>query len=147
MATLKEQLLNEDTRPLLVKDCCTLIDQEVGRKRGFKGLALKAAYKTIKAIRSGFVAGVVNALLDEWVEELEPFYADFSATDETDFASFVDRKRSLVAEALLKVTDRRAQSTTHRTAAKLYNRQRPNAKSQVEESVAGLGRVVARHLQ
>ena len=146
MAPLKEQLLNEDIRPLLVRDCCTLIDQEVGRKRGLKGLALKAAYKAVKTIRRGFVSGVVNALLDEWVEELECFYAEFEEADERDFASFVDRKRSLVAEALLKVTDRRAQSTTHRTAAKLYNRQRPNAKTQVEESVAGLGRVVAKHL-
>ena len=146
MATLKEQLLNEDTRPTLVVDCCTLIDQEVGRKRGLKGFALKAAYKTIKAIRRGFVSGVVNALLDEWVEELETFYTDFEAAGETNFGSFVDRKRSQVAEALLTVTDRRAQSTTHRTAAKLYHRQRPNAKTQVEESVAGLGRVVAKHL-
>jgi len=147
MATLQDQLLTEDVRPQLVKECCTLLDNEVSRKRGFKGLAVKAAYKTVKALRRGFVPGVVDALLDEWVEELEPFYADYEGQDGAlSFSRFLDSRRNEVAECLLSVTDKRAKTTTHRTAAKAYNKLRPGAKANVEEALPHLGDVVAKYL-
>ena len=146
MATLKEQLLTDEIRPQLVRDCCTLLDNEVSRKRGFKGLAVKAAYKTVKALRRGFVPGVVDALLDEWVDELEPFYADYAGQESVSFSRFLETRRSEVAECLLSVTDKRAKTTTHRTAAKAYNKLRPGAKSNVEEALPQLGDVVAKYL-
>ncbi len=147
MATLQEQLLGDDVRPQLVRDCCTLLDDEVRRKRGLKGLAIKAAYKTVKALRRGFVSGVVDALLNEWVEELEPFYTDFfSQEGATSFPRFLESRRGEVAERLLSVTDKRAETTTHKTAARAYRKLRPNAKTNVEEALPRLGAVVAKYL-
>ena len=43
-ATLQEILLAPDTKPRVVADCFTLIDQEVSRKSGISGTAVKLAY-------------------------------------------------------------------------------------------------------
>ena len=147
MPTLKEQLLTDAVRPSLVQDCCQLLDSEVARKRGFTGLAIKAAYKTIKTIKRGFVSGVVDALLDEWVLELEPIYTDYLAGHSSQaFRSYLDSRRGEVAERLLSVTDKRANTTGHKTAAKAYRKLRPNGKANVEEALPRLGDVVSKYL-
>jgi hypothetical protein len=146
MPTLKEQLLTDSVRPTLVRECTHLVDQEVASKRGLSGMAIKGAYKTVKAIKRGFVPGVVDFLLDEWVEQLESYYQDFLSQDGTDFTAYINGKRSQVAESLLEVTDKRATTTTHRTAGRVYNKLRPTAKQNVSEAVPKLARIVQSHL-
>lgn len=147
MATLKEQLLVPDVRPGLVKDCCTCIDEEVASKRGLKAVALKGAYKTVKAIRRGFVEGAVDALLDEFVIELEPYYADFRSSGASSLSAHLEKNRPTVAESLLKVTDARARKSKHKTAVKMYERLRSSAKQHVESALPRLGEVIQRHLK
>jgi hypothetical protein len=147
VATLKEQLLTDGVRPALVRECAELVDQEVSHRGGLSGLAVKGAYKTVKALRPGFVPGVINGLLDEWVAELEPFWESFGArANGASFERFLEDKRDEVAEHLLRVTDRRARVSVHKTAAKLYERLRSSAKQNVAAAVPGLARVVRRHL-
>jgi hypothetical protein len=147
MATLADHLLNDEARPRLVDDCCRLIDEEVGKKKGVTGFAIKGAYKTVKAIKRGFIPGVVGALLDEWVAKLEPYYAEHAAAGAgAPFSSYVNGRKDAVAESLLEVTDARAQTTTHKTAAKMYGKLRPGAKVNVIEALPGLGRVVDGYL-
>ena len=146
MATLAEQLLDEETRPKLVDECVALIDEEVRKKKGIKATLLKGAYKTVKAIKRGFVRGVVDALLDDWVAKLEPYYAEHQAKGSGPFKTTVLAQRDAVAESLLEVTDERAETTKHTTAKKLYVRLRSSAKSNVEEALPGLADVVDEHL-
>ena len=147
MATLKEQLLVPDVRPSLVKDCCTCIDEEVASKRGLKAVALKGAYKTVKAIRRGFVEGAVDVLLDEFVAELESYYAEYLSAGASSFSTHLDQSRAVVAESLLKVTDIRASKSKHKTAVKMYQRLRTSAKTHVEVALPRLGQVIQRHLK
>ncbi len=147
MATLRDKLLNEEVRPKLVDDCCQLLDREVAGKKGISGLAVKGAYATVKAIKPGFVRGVVDFLLDEWVDKLEAYYVRYHEDGAAgSFGLYCGTHRGAVAESLLEVTDARARSTKHATAAKLYGKLRPNAKTQVEEAVPNLGAVVDRYL-
>lgn len=145
MATLAEKVTKEPQRPRVVEDCVGLIDSEVSKKGGLTGMAIKAAYKTVKAIKPGFIGNVVDALLDEWIAELEPFYTGWLGAGGT-FEAYVAGRRGPVAEALLKVTDGRAVRTKHTTAKKLYDKLRPSAKAQVEESVPALAAVMQRYL-
>ena len=50
------------------------------------------------------------------------------------------------AEALLSVTDDRAETTKHKTAKKLYKKMRPSAKANVIAAVPKLGALVESHL-
>lgn len=147
MATLKEKLLTPARRPTLVRDCSALVDQEVDRKSGLSGLAIKAAFKTVKAIKPGFIDHVIDGLLDEWVDKLEAHHGRWTDGGATGtFGAFCTREAASVAERLLEVTDARSRKVDNRTVASLYDRLRPNAKEHVIAAIPGLGRVVDKNL-
>ncbi len=147
MSALKERLLDPAVRPALVKDCCALIDERVKAIKGFTGVAVKGGYAAVKAIKTGFVDGVVDALLDEWVAEMTAFEDEFQRTTTAapQFSAFLVAHRTRVAEALITVTDRRAETTKHKTAASFYYRLRKSAMSHVDEAIPDLVALLVRH--
>jgi len=144
--TLSEQITVDPTRPRVIAECVTLIDAEVKSKGGFGGVAIRGAYATIKAIKRGFVPDVVDALLDDWVAQLESYYQAWQAGAGTSFSEYVTARSDDVAEDLLKVTDERAANTKHGTARKAYTKMRSSAKKHVAEAVPKLGALLERHL-
>lgn len=144
--SLAEQIATEPNRPKVIAECVDLVDDEVRSKSGVGGLAIKGAYGTVKKIKPGFVAGAVDGLLDGWVEKLEPYYEKWRASGNGTFADYVTVRKADVADDLLKVTDERAESSDHKTAAKLYRKLRPNALKNVETAVPKLGALVEEHL-
>lgn len=146
MATLQETLLTPTNRPNLVRDCAKLIDEEVGKKSGFSGLAIKGAFMTVKAIKPGFIESVISTLLDEWVGKLEGHHERWIAAGKSGtFGTFCSRDPGGVAEKLLEVTDARAKKADPKIAS-LYSKLRPNAKEHVVTAIPGLGRVVDKNL-
>ena len=71
MATLVERLGVEPHREKVIADCVTLIDHQVKSRGGMSGIAVRASYATIKAIKRRFVPEVVDGLLDEWLGKLQ----------------------------------------------------------------------------
>jgi hypothetical protein len=146
--TLADRLLDPAVHPRLMSDCARLLDAEVARKRGLSGMAIKGAYKTVQAIKPGFIRGVTELLVGEWIVELEPDYRGWrDGGGEGSFGQALLRQRDAVAERMLRVTDRRAEGTPHKTAKKLYFKLRPGAKVQVVEALPGVGRVLDSHLE
>ena len=144
--TLMEQIDNEATRPRVVAECVTVIDQHVKAKSGIKGVAIRAAYATVKTIKRRFVPDVVNALLPEWLEKIEPYYQKWLGGDSGTFSEFVIARSEDVAEDLLAVTDGRAEKTRHKRAKKYYMKHRDTAKENVVQAVPDLARLLERHL-
>jgi len=145
--TLKEALLTPEKRPALLEDCHRMLDSEVGKKRGISGSLLKGAYKTVSKIKPGFIRGVMDLLLEEWMTELQPEYEAYQADGQAEtFGDYLLQRKSAVAERMLAVTDRRAASTAHKTAGKLYKRLRGGAKEQVIASLPAAAVVLDRHL-
>jgi hypothetical protein len=144
---LKSELGREPTRPGLVADCAALIDNQVKAKRGLSGIAIKGAYGTVKAIKRGMVPDVIDALLDDWLDKLQPYYETWSASGATSgFAEYLATRSDEVAEDLLTVTDERAQNSKHKTAAKAYQKMRGSAKTNVVEAVPELARIIENHI-
>ena len=139
MAKLKETLLSESGRPAVVKDCVQIIEDEVRSKSGLGGLAIKAAFKTVKAFKPGIIPDVVNVLLDDFVTQLDPFYDDFLGNGGGDIKAYTVRNADRVADALLSITDGRAQTSKHRTLVKAYNKLRPQGKKQVINAMPRVG--------
>jgi hypothetical protein len=143
MPTLVEQLGKEPVRPVVINDCVELIDGQVKQK----GFVIKSAYATIKAIKKKFVPEVVDSLLDEWLGKIQPHYDRWNANkSSSSFSDYVIARSDDVAEDLLSVTDARAESTTHTTAKKMYQRMREGAKKNVIEAIPELSRMIERHL-
>jgi|SRR5688572_22616672 hypothetical protein len=142
MSSLKEQLGQDPIRAKVIEECVALIDAQIKTK----GFMLKAAYTTIKAIKRRFVAEVVDGLLDEWLDKIQPHYDKWAAAKPSTFADYVIARSDDVAEDLLSVTDKRAQRTTHTRVAKMYEKHRPTAKKDVIDAIPELSRMLERHL-
>ena len=148
MPSITDKLLAPEVRPLLVTDCVALIDQSVKSTKGFTGIAVKGAYSSVKMIKPRFVEGVVDALLDEWIEKLAVFekeHADKRIPGA--LSAYLIQERARVSEALVEVTDARAGTTKHKTAAKFYQRLRPSALAHVEQAIPDLAALVDKYPQ
>src|SRR5579863_5170588 len=107
--TLHDLLLAPDTQPAVVADCLKLIEQEVASKSGVSGTATKLAYKTANTFASGYLQHTVESLLPDLVTELEPFWADYTTSGAAGFGDYLAKRSDEVSEALLSVSDARAE--------------------------------------
>lgn len=146
MPTLAEKLLLPDVRPKVVLDSTRLIDEEVRDKSGLSGLAIKAAYAVVKAVKPGIIPEVLDAMLDAFIARLEPLYAEWQKNPSVPFSSFLDPRAGQTADALLSITDERARVSKNQTLKKAYERLRPSGKKQVESAVPRLGRMISKYL-
>lgn len=143
MSSLVETVGKEPVRAVVVQECCDLVDSTVKQK----GFIMKSAYATVKALKKKFVPEVVDSLLDEWLEKLQPHFDKWAAAPHgTTFPDYVIARSDDVAEDLLSVTDKRAESTSHTTAKKMYLRMRDSAKKNVIDAIPDLSRLIAKHV-
>ena len=142
--SLVDVLTDASKKPQIIKDCCTLIDEEVKDKGGISGLAIKAGYGAVKGIKPGFVEGAVEDLLPEFAKALDPLYADAKAQNKPIgdyFSSNADR----VADALLSITDGKAKNAKSGVVKGTYEKLRPTAKKRVEQAIPRLGKLIEKH--
>jgi hypothetical protein len=145
--SLADYVAKAPVRERVVADCAALVDEEVKSKGGLSGVAIKGAYGTVKTIKPRFVPDVIDALFDDWVARLEPYYARWRASGSGSLAEYLTARSDEVAEDLLKVTDERSAHSKHKTATKLYGRMRPSAKRNVSAAIPKLGGVMERHIK
>jgi hypothetical protein len=144
MATLREVLGAPDKRPRLIDDSLQVLDAEVDDKSGLSGLAVKTAYKVVKGISPGFLRGVVDHLLDDFLDALDPIYQE-ALTKAVAPRQHLQANPGRVADALLSITDRRAQRAKNAVVKGTYEKLRGQAKKHVEAAVPRLGELFARH--
>lgn len=146
MGKLAEALLAGEKRPAVVGDICALIDAEVARTSGLIGFALKGGYAVVKGLRPGFIVNSVDHMLDEFVGTLEPLYDEhLRAGDGQPMEAFLAARRDAMAEALLAITDTRANKAPAGVLRKTYGKLRPFGKKHVAEAAPGVGRLIDRH--
>ncbi len=147
--TLTQRLLGDpQKRPRLLSDCERLVEDEVAGKSGLTGLAIKAAYRVVCAIKPGLIRDSLDSLIDDFVKRLEPFYAQHrsAAGDPKAFGDVLTRRKGEVADALLGITDDRAKRAKNETLKSAYGKLRPQAKKHVEEAVPRVARTLTPHL-
>jgi hypothetical protein len=144
MPTLTEILLVPGNRPRVITDCNALIQEEVDSKSGLSGLAVKAAFAVVKAVKPGFITEAVDHMLDDFVKRLEPFWADAQAKNEP-VGALMSARAGQVADALLAISDERAARSKNPTLKKAYEKLRPTGKKHVEAAVPRVGRLIAKY--
>jgi hypothetical protein len=141
---LNDVLNDEAQRALIIEDVCRLVDAEVSKQRGISGIAVKAGYKLVQGVKPGFVRNVVQALLPEFAAALEPIRERAVAQGQP-VGSYFSAHTQEVAEALLAVTDGRAQSSEHGSVKGAYRKLRGSARKNVESAVPGLGKIIQQY--
>lgn len=145
MATLQEILLGPDTRPSVVADCDTLIEDQMAEKSGVTGTAVRVAYKTVNKFMPGHIHHMVESLLPEIVEKLQPYWADFTASGGSDFGGYLAKRGDEVAPALLSVTDGRAAASGRPVIVKAYSSARGSAAKHIGEALPQVGGLIQKY--
>ena len=140
---LSDILLNENHRETFVDDCVKLIDQQVAAAPGLGGLALKAAYSTVKGIRADYCAQVVDQLLPEISIALDPMWTE--AVNNGNPVEYFAQRKGEVADELLQISDKRVEKSTRAMVKGAYAKLRPSAKNYVEKGVPDLAQIINKH--
>ena len=110
MSKFNDVLLDTTRRSEFVRDICGIVDAEVSDKKGLSGLT-KAAFKTVKAVKPNMLESVLDVLFEEFVEALTLIYDAYERDPENDLFVYFTGRSGQVADALLSITDRRAQKS------------------------------------
>jgi uncharacterized protein DUF6918 len=137
-SSLVDKLTAPEVRAAVVTACVSLVDREVASKGGLSGMAVKAGYAVIKAVKPGFVPQVIETLLPEFAAAMEPIYTREGAAGADAFTRYLEGHRDEVADALLTVTDARAQRAKNPTIKKTYDKLRGSARDNVSAAVPNL---------
>lgn len=148
--TLKERLLSDSAkRPQILSDCERLIQDEVKSKSGVSGLAIKGGYKVVTKVKPGIIREVLDSLLDDFVDRMEPFWAqhrDVGDGTPEGFEKYLNNHAHDVADGLLGITDDRAKRAKNRTLKSAYEKLRPQGKKHVVEAIPRVASMIVRHL-
>ena len=144
MGALAEVIKEDSKRRAVVDDCARLLDAEVADKRGLKGMAVKAAFKAVKGVKPGMIPMSVDALLDDFATQIDPFWSECQTSGKP-ARDFFQQNGSAIANALLKITDERAERSTQRVLKGAYSKLRGQAIANITQAMPRLGELVARH--
>lgn len=142
--TLKTSLLAAD-RGEVVTDLQNLVDAEVAAKSGISGGLIKTGYATVKKVKPGIIGRAVDKMLDDFVDALEPFWEAYKTQPAQGFGQYLAGRPQEAADALLAVTDKRAEGYGNGAVTSAYKRMREKAKDNVIEALPKLGDVLERH--
>jgi hypothetical protein len=143
MPTLNDILGAPGVRTQVIADSERIIEDEVSSK-GLLGVPIKAAYAIVKAVKPGFVPEVIDHMLDDFARRLDPIYQTAKTRNEPVTAYFNARPGE-VAEALLAITDERAQRSKNNVLKSAYEKLRPAGKKHVEAAVPRISRLVDKY--
>jgi hypothetical protein len=148
MSELKETL-DETDRQIIIDDVVELIDEEVSSKGGLTGAALKGGYSAVKRLENGnMIDNAVDSMLDEFTEALAPLYDDYQNAEGTEtFESYLQTHENRATEALLGITDRRAENADNDFLKKTYDKLRGQAEKHVTAALPRVGRLIDKHTQ
>lgn len=146
MGRLVDALTCAEKKQAVVADGVKLVEDEVSRKGGVSGLALKGAFGLVKKVRADFVPRVMERLLPDFAGHLEPFYEEREkAAPGVPMERYLAGRAGDVADALLAITDERVRQSEPGPMRSTYEKLRSVAKRNVEEAVPGIGRLIDRH--
>lgn len=144
MASLIELTKDPAKRKAIVDDAAKLLDSEVADKRGFSGKAVKLAFRAVKGVSPGMIPMSIDALLDDFCLQVQPFWEDAQSKGLSARAHF-QAQSSAIAAALLSITDARAERSTQRVLKSAYGKLRGQAVKHITEAMPRLADLVERH--
>jgi uncharacterized protein DUF6918 len=144
VTNLKERLGQGETRKTVVRDACDVLDQEVADKGGLSGIAIKGAYSIVKGIKPGFIGEAVDALLDDFLDALDPIVQEAEQKGQSP-GKYLAANSERVAEKLLAITDQRVQGSSRAAIRKTYEKLRPTAIKHVAAAAPRVGQLLDKH--
>ena len=140
---MTETLLADSARPVVVGDLVEVVNQEVHDKKGVSGVTVKTAVATVRKVSPSVISRAIDRMLPDFAVALEPFWMDFAGSG--DFGTYLAGRSEEAANALVSVTDKKAESTSRAPLRKAYGALRPRAIDNVTAALPRLGAVIQKH--
>jgi hypothetical protein len=143
MGTLRELASDPSKREQLLQAALKTVDAEVSDKGGISGMAIKAAYAMAKGIAPGILNKAIDAMADDFLDALQPFY-DQAKAQGVSLRALLEPapKRADAANGLLAITDARANAEEGGALKKGYEKLRPTAQKHVEQAIPRLADMI-----
>lgn len=145
-SSLRQVMLAPDVKPQVVADCQALVEAELSAKSGVSAAGLKVAYKVVTGLAPGYYRSMVETMLPDMADQLEPYWAEFSTSGAGDFGDYLVKRGDEVAQDLLKVTDTMAENSDRPSVAKAYKAVRGGAAKHIVAALPNLGALVQQHM-
>ena len=136
-------LLDSANRPKVVEEISKLIDDTVANQSGLTGMALKSAVAAGKKADADAISKGVNKFLPQIVDELNPYWNAFNASDEQNFGQFLSAREDEVVKSMLDAGDSAVDSMPG-PVKKVYSTLRGKAAKIVGPALPEFGRIVER---
>jgi hypothetical protein len=140
---LSDNLLTADNKPLIVQDCCEMIDAKVASKSGVSGMAIKTAFAALKGIKPNYIHSVVDSLLLPCFTAIDPLWEEGLQQGEP--VEYLKANRSQTADALLGITDTKVKNSKLQVVRGVYGKLRNSAKQHVEEAIPDFAQIIGKH--
>ena len=135
MPALADIVLTAQNKDPLVAGCVALVEGRVAGRGGLRGIALKTGLAMLKSARPDVLPRAMQALLPDFVASLEPLYQDYVTAAAGDFGGFLQRHSARTVQALLGVTDARAERAHNAAIKSVYARLRGGAEQEVDAAL------------
>lgn len=145
--TLSKQLLEQSTRPAVIKDLVEVVQQEVASKKGVSGAAIKAGYGAASRVIPNLTERALNKLLPDFAVALDPFWDGFGSSGGADFGRYLADRGPEVSAALLAVTDAKVAASGREPVKKAYRALRGKANGHVQAALPRVGAALQRRAQ
>lgn len=139
--TLQEILDDPAMQRRFVSGGERVIEEEVASKRGLTGMAIKGGFKAVKAIKPGIVPGALEQLLPAFAPAVEPHYQ--TAQRQGDIPAYFTANAREIADALLKVTDAKAERAQNAVMKRTYRSLRGQALEHTAAAMPRVGQLLA----
>ncbi len=143
--SLSTTLLDPARQPAVVADFASVVEAEVSDKSGLSGTVIKTAYAAVKKVSPTVIESALTKLLPDFAAALDPFWTEFQAQGPGDFGQFLAARGDQVGDALLAVTDAKAESTSQPALRKAYSSLRGKAKENVVAALPRVGAAVQKN--
>ena len=141
-------LLAPETIDTLVRDCAELVRREATSRSGVSGVVIKGGLKVIEKTRPQILEELFQSLLPTFVARLETrLNALMTAAPSASLSTLITENASMVAGALLAVTDERAERSKLKALVKVYGKLRPLAEGQIIMAVPALAELITRYMR
>ena len=107
-------------------------------------MAVKTAFKSVKSLSPGMIRQSMDALLDDFSAQVEPFWQDCQSSGQAS-RSYFTRRKTDVANALLSITDQRANGSKHRVLVRAYKSLRGKAVEHIGSAMPRFADLLDKH--
>ena len=140
--SLTANLLADDQRPAVIADLSAVVDAEVREKSGLSGAAIKTGYAAARKLAPNLTERGLNRMLPDFAAALDPFWADLTASGQTDFGAYLVGRGDEATEALLGVADKRVLGSDREGIKKAYRGLRGKAEEHVRTALPRVGAAI-----